>query len=91
MGYVPPKRPDIGQATATLYTIAQIYDIGNQFLAQTGHIADARMRHFDKRTECEKYIARLYGPKPFDWFVVANYALVGWFAAVVALVLWAVS
>lgn len=74
MGYVPPRPPDLNRYTATLYTLASIYDVGNQ----DGPSRSALPRSYSD------YLARLYGHAATDWFMVLNYAML---AAMVALIL----
>ena len=88
MGYIPPKQPlDFGRATATLYTIARIADLGNQFLAQSEHAA--RRRDVPPRTY-EEYVARLYGDRPRDWMPLFSYGLLTAIIAAVVLIVLAV-
>lgn len=63
MGYVPPSKPlDFARATATLYTIAQIADVGNQLLAQS----NARGWRAWLIDGYERYRYDLYGPRAAD-------------------------
>lgn len=73
------SEPEFEGYTTTLYTLARIYDVGTQFLAQAG----TRPYNGLPRT-FEEYIARLYGQRWPDHFLFLNY---GFLASIVVLVL----
>lgn len=83
MGYVPPKPPDFGQHTATLYTLARIFDVGDQFLMQSG----VKPR---RKGTYEDYIDQLYGHLATDWFTFLNYGFLGALIAAFMAVVWLV-
>jgi hypothetical protein len=71
MGYVPPERP------AMLYALATIFDVGTQFLRQAGSRWNGLPRTY------EEYVERLYGDSTSDHFLLLNYGLL---AAVITLI-----